>query len=576
MTHLKRFSAMALGVGLVCVMSPMRSNPSAQAAITVNFPARLPAAPDYATNVLGDPWDMCNPEDMTQRPDEIAGFASFSFLQAPCRAGGTTAAGVDSWAFILSPGIYDVALNPGRNGRNFPIDSSQFQVLSFKMWSDTTADPQIYWFHSPYNDPSGLGLGGRIAPRTFPGVQLTIADLTQSNIAGLSPWTSGVVRGLRLGPNSVHTVENVFFYWVRLTAAPNSPLAAKQTITWSGSGAATITVRDNSDGAVFPVVSNLSANSYLWNYGVLAPGSYTLTVTNSSGSGSAMFSINNPPSIQVTNPSVTSGDDYATTVLGNPWDMSSSADIQLTGLDHLTNISFSGGLMNATNTSNDPIVTLLYNTNAAVPIDTSRFRYFTYRLQVDGPYDLGAGSVARVVWGPQASSLSAVSQDIIVVPGMNSYTVDLAALSTAPDGGLEPGSGELWTAGPKRYLRLDPHEFATARTFHIDDVKLTAKPLGGTTFTVRFAAADADADATTVSLYYDTDTNPGNGKTLIASGIPATAAQYVWNSAGVPRGEYYIYAEASDGINVIGRYSTAPLQLVGTPPAPTGFRFVPR
>ena len=67
-----------------------------------------------------------------------------------------------------------------------------------------------------------------------------------------------------------------------------------------------------------------------------------------------------------------------------------------------------------------------------------------------------------------------------------------------------------------------------------------------------------------------------NGKTLIASGIPGSAGQFAWNSASVPRGEYYIYAEASDGVQVMGRYSTAPVQLVGLPPAPTGFRFIPR
>jgi hypothetical protein len=574
---LKRFSALAFGVGLVCLMSPMQSGSQAQGTISVVFPTRLAAGPDYATEVLGDPWDMCNREDVSLRPDQIVGFSSFSFLTDPCRAVGTTMAvngGNDSSLMMLSPGIYDAALNPGKNGRNFPIDPNKYQVLSYKVSSSAIDDPQIFWWHNPFDDPSGAGQGARFAPKTSPGTQLAIADLTQSLLNGVS-WTSGVVRGLRIDPNLSTAVENVSLYWVRLTPAAGSPLAAKQTISWNGSGPATITVRDNSDGSVFPVVSNLPTNSYLWNYSVLAAGSYTLIVTNASGSGSATFTINNPPSIEVTNPSPTSGDDYATTVLGDQWDMSSSADIQLTGLDHLTNISFSGGLMHATNTSNDPIVTLLYNTNNSVAIDTSRFRYFTFRLQVDGTFDLGAGSVARVIWGPQVSS-AAVSQDIIVVPGMNSYMVDLASLSTAPDGGLEPGSGEAWTPGGKRYLRLDPHEFSTGRTFHIDDVKLTAKPVGATSFTIRFTAADADADATTVSLYYDIDMNPSNGKTLIASGIPATAGQFVWNTSGVPRGEYYIYAEASDGIQVTSRYSSVPVQLVGVPTIPTGLRFVPR
>src|SRR5947207_11244037 len=138
MTSLKRLSAMAVGVALVFALSPMPSNPTAQGTISVVFPARLAAAPDYATEVLGDPWDMCNPEDMSLRPDERVGFSSFDFLPGRCRAGGTTMAvnGTnDSSVMMLSPGIYDAALNPGRNGRNFPIDSSKYQVLSFKVYS---------------------------------------------------------------------------------------------------------------------------------------------------------------------------------------------------------------------------------------------------------------------------------------------------------------------------------------------------------------------------------------------------------------------------------------------------------
>jgi len=574
---LKRFSGLALAAVLAGMMS---SSSRAQGAISVTFATRLAAAPDFATEVLGDPWDMCNPQDLSPDPAQLIGFSSFSFQSGPCRAGGTTMPvnGVaDSSLMYLHPGLWGHALNPGKNGRNFPIDTGKYQVLSYKVSMDATEDPQIYWMHNPSGHPAGDGLGGRVAPRVTPGSpRLVVADLTQSLIPGLSPWTDGPVRGLRLDPNAFTAVENVTFHWIRLTPGPNSPLAAKRTISWTGSGPATITVRDNSDNSVFPVVSGLSANSYLWNYGVLPPGSYTLTVANASGSGQATFSINNPPSIELTNPSELSGADYATTVLGNPWDMSGADDVQLTGLDHLANLSFSGGMLHATNTTNDPIVTLLYHGNNSVPIDTSRFRYLTYSLQVDGPYDLAQGSVARVVWDSLLTpGTAAISQDIIVWPGMNRYTIDLASLSAAIDGGLEPvGAPEPWTAGVKRYLRLDPHEFPQVRGFHIDDVKLTAMPAAGGPFPITFVSTDADGDAATVSFYYDTDTNAANGKALIASGIPRSAGQVVWNTTGVPQGAYFIYAEATDGVQSLGRYSTVPLQVVPVPPAPTGFRII--
>jgi hypothetical protein len=540
----------------------------AQGTISVTIPARLAAGPDYATEVLGDPWDMCNPQDISPSPDERIGFSSFSFLTAPCRIGGTTTAvngGADSSIWMLYPGIFDGALNPGRNGRNFPIDTGRYQTLSYKLSSTGTEDPQVYWTHNPYAHPSGIGMGARILPKVFPGTQITVADLTQSLFPGVSPWTNGVVRGFRLDPNSISPVVDAFYHWVRLTPSNSSPLAVRQTITWTGSGPASITVRD-SEGTAYVIATSVTSNSYLWFYGFLPPGSYTLSVSNSSGSGSAVFSINRPPSIVVTDPSPTTGEDYATKVLGNPWDMNDASDIQLTGFDYLTNLSFSGGRLHATNTINDPNVTLLSNSNNSVPIDTSKYRYLTFRLQVDGPFDLGEGSVARIFWSSssQMSGLTATtSQDIVVWPGMNSYTVDLAPLSTAPDGGLEvTGPAEAWGAGNKRHLRFDPHEFPQARTFHLDDVRLTAKPVATSSFTIKFVGADADGDPATAALYYDIDTNPANGRSLITSGIPLSAGAFVWNTAGVQPGEYYIYAEASDGLQAIGRYSTVPVQVV--------------
>ena len=149
-----------------------------------------------------------------------------------------------------------------------------------------------------------------------------------------------------------------------------------------------------------------------------------------------------------------------------------------------------------------------------------------------------------------------------------------ATLSAAPDGGLEPvGAAEPSTAGVKRHLRLDPHEFPQPRGFHIDGVRLTAKPAASINFTVIFLSADADGDPATVSLYYDGDTNLGNGRALIASGIPGSGRPVRLEHGRCAEGEYFIYVEATDGVQSLGRYSTVPV-VVPALPAPSGLRII--
>jgi hypothetical protein len=212
MTYLKQFSAMAAGVVLVCVMSPMGSDPRAQGTITVGFPTRLAAAPDYATDVLGDPWDMCNPEDMSLRPDERVGFSSFSFLQGPCRAAerpwptartirvDDDAAGHTTWLSILVV-TAEISL------------SIRASIKCCHKVYRRMEDPQSTGCTSSNTRP-GWSVGGR--PRTLPGRN---DDCRSDAITSLvSPWTSGVVRGLRLDPNSFNPVE-MCSSTVRLTPA---------------------------------------------------------------------------------------------------------------------------------------------------------------------------------------------------------------------------------------------------------------------------------------------------------------------------------------------------------------------
>jgi hypothetical protein len=138
------------------------------------------------------------------------------------------------------------------------------------------------------------------------------------------------------------------------------------------------------------------------------------------------------------------------------------------------------------------------------------------------------------------------------------------------DQGLEtPGPGdiaELWTSASKRFFRIDPHEGTMGRTWHVDDVKLADddRPGPDGTFTVTWTHTDADDAAPTVDLYRDDDRDAANGKTLIASGLPAVDGQYVWDTTGLPDGLYWLYADISDGLNTTGRYSTGPLK-IGNP-----------
>src|SRR6185436_11057504 len=114
--------------------------------------AAWPSGPDYATDVLGDPWDFSNPEDIGLDPQETIGWADFRVANG--LAGGTTSTN-DSQLSLLYRGRFGIT-NPGRNGRRFPIDPGKYQKLSFK-FSDSAGlgdNPQIYWFHYPWEDPA--------------------------------------------------------------------------------------------------------------------------------------------------------------------------------------------------------------------------------------------------------------------------------------------------------------------------------------------------------------------------------------------------------------------------------------
>lgn len=581
-SHFGRFvGALTLVAGFWIASTP---RVTAQSGITISSPAAnalLRAGPDFASDILGDAWDMSNAADISLDPMQRRGWTSFGFNAG--RVGGTltTVDGAVNGSHItFLERAYWNGLKPGRTGAKFPIDAATYTKLSFKMGMGASGQfPRVYWFPRDLGHPSGTGGGWRYVDSVTAapaGDSISTVNLAQPPNGG-DAWT-GLIRGFSLYPNSSSVGYPVTFDWVRLTTPDGHPSSAMMPITWSGgSGTSTIQVIDAA-GTVMTIASGVSGTSFTWNYGVLPPGSYTLRITRGTSAGNTPFRVNAPPTLTITDPDETGGEDFAAAVLGNPWDMSDGADVGTVAVDHLISKTFSGGQFHGVSDGvpvatsqdgipvGDPIVYPLTNNGI---VNTSRYRYLTLRMAVDGDYDLLRGSVGRLFWGSQAGSPYnlTVSSFFLVWPGMQTYTFDLASLTTNPDGGIEAaeGAGLAWTAANVRYLRIDPHEFAEQRGFHIDQVKLAAmdEPANGA-FSIRFAGSDADGHAASVTFFYDTDRNPSSGLTQIVSGVPLGNGQYTWSTSGVPAGVYYIYGVVSDGINARGAYSTGPVR-IGAP-----------
>ena len=314
--------ATALAAGAYLAFAPARIE--AQSGVTVSISPVLAAGPDFATDVIGDAWDMSNAEDLALDPLQTAGWTSLAFSAG--RLTGTLGLvngqpNASTVAF-LGRGYWGV-INPDRTGSRFPIDTTRFTRLSFKM-SSTRADqlPRVYWFHNSNGDPAGDGHGARfLGPSASPaGDNIFTVDLTQ-DLADGEAWASAPAKGFSIFPNSSAVDYKVSFDWVRLTSGDADPAAATEVITWSGgSGPVTLEVQD-AGGAIFTIASGLTGTSYTWNYGILPPGAYILRIVRGAATGNTPFRINTPPTLRITDPNATGGEDFATKVLGNPWDM---------------------------------------------------------------------------------------------------------------------------------------------------------------------------------------------------------------------------------------------------------------
>jgi len=286
---------------------------------------------------------------------------------------------------------------------------------------------------------------------------------------------------------------------------------------------------------------------------------------------------NMPPVLQITAPSYVSGPDYAATELGDPWDMSNASDVTKTSA--LGTVSFDNGVLTAVgncsgDACSDPQVVL----RVGPRIDTSKYKYATYRMKIDSLPGVFPESVARFLWWSSIPEQASTSRDIVVYEGWRTVSIDLTKAK------LEPSAFATWANSNPTLFRFDPHEESRPRTLHIDYVMLTGDNQANGSFDIRYNASDAEKQNLTTKFYYDGDAQGFDGQPITcasttqssipdskykvylptltqpgSAGSPVGGDTCRWNTSSVAAGTYYIYGVTTDGTNTTQAYSQTPV-----------------
>ncbi len=589
---------------------------------------------DFATTVLGDPWDFTERTDWVHMYSDN-GSGPSAFAGTPTQANGVlrgVSSGPAPSIQVLYQGI-DGALNTvGRSGVTTPIDSSRYKRLSFRA-RRSVGTPDIldrvaaFWF--PNSSMAGSGFALWQARGTLPNsqhanmmpqaaqtgatYQIYRVDLDVPLQASGIAWT-GLVRGLKVRLGWSNTLQNatIDLDWVRLTERGNS--AAVRRLQWSGLGGRVVLRATHAESGdviqIYPEgitqAVDFADNSALdWDYGYLPPGTWTITAQGANASRTVTLNIDPAPVMTVLEPNAEGGRDFATTVIGDAWDLTNPQDLQRNNasLHHITSATFDeNGLLGTTRGGSyasgcaadscpDPFVQFLDDGFGAGPavIDANTYHRLSFTLDYDH-HELMVGDVLSDTWGGVARVAWArsdntgytpytITQDIVLVDGgPTRYSMDLASFVNGTT--LEDPVATLWT-GQIGTFRIDINESEAPRAFRLSNVTLTADdaPNGSGFFPIRWQVADATYTAgvandggsdATVTLYYDTDLNPASGRVQIASGISAAAGLHYWNMAGLAPGVYHVYAVVTDAAGSSqGRYSGGPVRVAAAIPAAT-------
>jgi hypothetical protein len=546
----------------------------------------IKSAADFASEKFQDPMDMNEQTDLGWFIfDKVSGsksnLSNISFSNGIFSASATSPGPEIQ---LLETGVPGTCFL-GKIGANFKINANKYTVLAYRMYLSTSHDGLLFWSKNTiYNDmtrtnPFSMNSGWRIGFLNIPTLGSASAKLGVPKYI----W-AGTIDSLRFDP--VPVPVNVKVDWFRVV---QNTSGLYRTARWSGNtGNVDIYLdrdKNEGNGTLGRVASNVSGTSYRIYVGGLAPGIYYVGVKHSSGGalkyGNGYYRVNDIPTLKFRYPSEEGGADFATVELGNAWDMNSLSDIdhsvRVTNLaitninaqnqqgDNLNNLRVLRGTSTAVaGTIGDPVINLLLGWGSGrgvhTQIDSNKYRILVLKMGLPGKWDLVKGSVARVIWSVLGENKENVSLALIVRHKepkvvINTLIADMKSLPLEPGAASPSHTG--WN-GKIKGFRIDPHEFPSAYNFYIQEVKLAAFERANDSYTIKWNYNDQYSTSASLSLYYDSNNSGYNG-TKIKSGIDPTNGKYKWNTANMANGTYYIYATYSDGINNNRTYARWPI-----------------
>ncbi|WP_370325193.1 cell wall-binding repeat-containing protein [Euzebya sp.] len=566
----RRHAVPAVLAALLVLSTGLSAAPAGAAVVDPPIPSltTVPEAPDHASERFGDPWDFGQATDVHTWTGAVMHASRFEV------AGGQLIWGAaqPSHYWQIWPG-YPGGLRLGREGAVHPVDPTRHSRVSLHLYTP-------------------IHIGGAVS-------FLTCVDLddptpgckTQSTFIADEGWqvltvpvpTDRPVYGMHIDLPT-QTPAEFRLDWVRLHGT-TTPIAV--TLPRGLPADAELVVADAAGPAdvdrpgrwslgrttELPAVgAGVQVDPSAW-----PPGTYRLGLA---GAGllsgmSAPITVSPAPQVQILDPDITGGEDFATAVRGNPWDFSDAADIEEVG-----NASWElrDGALHAVNAPGGPTGQLdPYVILSHPPLTTDRYHRFTITTRYEGAFDLrdapGGGAHGRIGW-MQADEPVRWQQtaELVHYPGHDTMTVVMGTQdrrAVMEHDLAQPGFG---TSLPITRLRYDPNEDRGARRWSIDHIALRADDeTRDGRFTVRLRDAAA-VPGTTVSLFADVDAAGFDGVPL-ALDVPVGpdgAVDVPIDTRGLTIRTAWIHVEATTPAGARQRvYATGPLQVIpaGPPPA---------